>query len=79
MSPAVIAFVLVTGFATAPGSTHNSFLTIGGIANENECHKVALAIGAINHKCIPYEMAVPQANLADAVQDGIQDGDVVLQ
>jgi hypothetical protein len=57
----------------------NSFLTVPGPASENECHKLALPMGAINHKCYAYELAVPHASLADAVQDAVQDGDVVLQ
>jgi hypothetical protein len=78
MTPAVvIAFVLATGFQAAPGSPLNSFLTVPGLASENECHKLALAMGAINHKCYAYEMAVPHADVADAVQDELQDQGVI--
>ena len=78
MTPAVvIAFVLATGFNVAPNNPAVSYVTIGGIADENACHKLALAMGAIVHKCYPYEIAVPHADVADAVQDTLQDEGVI--
>ena len=71
MTPAVIAFVLITGFTLNNGAITS--IVIPGLADENECHKLALAMGAINHKCYPSEMAVPHTDVADAVQDTLQD------
>ena len=76
MSP-VIAFVLATGFIAGPGSNLTSYTTVPGLASENECHKLALAMGAINHKCYPSEMAVPHTDVADAVQDTLQDEGII--
>jgi hypothetical protein len=76
MSP-VIAFVLVTAFSAPNGSQFS--VVIPNIASEHACHQVAFDLNAPNHKCIEYPLAVPHLGLADAVQDAVQDGDVVLQ
>ena len=55
---ATIAFVLVTGFGSP--QTGTSFIVVSSLYDESECHRVALELGAKNHKCIEYRLAVPQ-------------------
>ena len=76
MSP-VIAFVLVTAFS-APNQSQWG-VVIPDIASERACHQVALDLNAPNHKCIEYPLAVANTNIADAVQDAVQDGDAVIR
>jgi hypothetical protein len=71
----VIAFVLATGFTQPNGNV--IWITIPGIANENACHALALKMGAIKHACHQYEMATPHTDVADAVQDELQDSGIV--
>jgi hypothetical protein len=75
MTPAVIAFVLITGF-TAPNGSLTS-IVVPGLYDENECHKLALKINAPKHGCIEYRMATPHRDVADAVQDELQDQGVI--
>ena len=72
MTPAVIAFVLVTGFTLNNGAITS--IVIPGLADENECHKLALKLNTPKHGCIEYRMAAPQIDMADAIQDAQQDG-----
>jgi hypothetical protein len=79
MTPAVIAYVLITGFARPGGA--NSTIVVSALYDQSECHRIALEIGAKNHKCIEYRMAVPEIDavahavtIADAIQDAQQDG-----
>jgi hypothetical protein len=72
MSP-VLAFILYAGFTTPNGSVVP--IIVSGLANESECHRVALDMFVSKHKCIEYMMAVPQIDVDDAVQDALQDGD----
>jgi hypothetical protein len=67
----VLAFVLVTGFTLNNGSV--STIVVPGIADENECHKLALKLNTPKHGCFEYRMATPHADVADAVQDKLQD------
>ena len=52
-------------------------IVVPGIADENECHKLALKINAPKHACFECRMAVPHADVADAVQDELQDQGVI--
>jgi hypothetical protein len=79
MNPAVIAFVLVTGFGSP--QTGTSFVVVSSLYDEAECHRVALELGAAKHKCIEYRLAIPQidasanaVSVADAIADLEQDG-----
>jgi hypothetical protein len=70
-----IAFVLVTGFTLNNGSVTS--IVIPGLADENECHKLALKLNTPKHGCLEYRMAVPPldaVSAADAIQDASQDG-----
>jgi hypothetical protein len=69
------AFVLVTGFTGTNGSV--ATIVIPGLADENECHKLALKINAPKHGCFEYRMATPHADVADAVQDELQDSGII--
>jgi hypothetical protein len=75
MSP-VIAFLFVAGFGNlgAPGSY---FITVPGVASENACHQLAIKLNAPKHGCFSYEMATPHLDMADAVQDELQDNGVI--
>jgi len=68
----VVAFVLVTGFSLNNGSVTS--IVVPGLADENECHKLALKINAPKHGCFEYRMAAPHIDMADVVQDARQDG-----
>jgi hypothetical protein len=68
----VVAFVLVTGFTTNTGGITS--IVVPSIADENECHKLALKINTPKHGCFEYKMAAPQMDMADAIQDAQQDG-----
>jgi hypothetical protein len=70
-----LAFVLVTGFTSNTGAM--ATIVVPGLADENECHKLALKINAPKHGCFEYRMATPHADVADAVQDELQDQGVV--
>jgi hypothetical protein len=70
-----LAFVLVTGFTAANGSA--SLVVIPGLYDENECHKLALKLNAPKHGCVEYRMAVPHTDVADAVQDTLQDEGII--
>ena len=63
---------LITGFPANNGAI--ATIVIPGLADENECHKLALKINAPKHGCFEYRMAVPHIDMADAVQDELQDG-----
>jgi len=71
MTPAAIAFLLVTGFGNP-----NSFITVPGLADENSCHALALTMNAIKHLCFEHRMAAPHTDVADAVQDELQDSGI---
>ena len=73
MTPAAIAFLLVTGL----GRIADSFITVPGLADENECHKLALKMNAPKHLCFEYRMAAPHTDVADAVQDELQDRGII--
>ena len=66
-----LAFVLVTGFTLNNGAI--STIVIPGLADENECHKLALKLNTPKHGCFEYRIAVPHTDVADAVQDELQD------
>jgi hypothetical protein len=68
----VVAFVLVTGFTTNTGAVTS--IVIPGLADENECHKLAVKLNTPKHGCIEYRMAGPQIDMADIIQDAQQDG-----
>jgi hypothetical protein len=72
-----LAFVLFTGF-TAPNGAMMS-VVIPGIYDENECHKLAIKINAPKHACFEYRIAVSHADVADAVQDVIQDDPSIIR
>ena len=67
-----LAFVLVTGFTTNTGAMAS--IVVPGLADENECHKLALKINTPKHGCFEYKMAAPYIDVADAIQDAQQDG-----
>ena len=52
-------------------------VVIPGIYDENECHKLAIKINAPKHACFEYRIAVSHADVADAVQDELQDQGVI--
>ena len=70
-----LAFVLFTGFAAPNGSTMS--VIIPGIYDENECHKLALKLNAPKHGCFEYRIATLHADVADAVQDELQDSGII--
>ena len=70
-----LAFVLATGFTMNNGAV--STIVIPGIANQNECSKLALKLGAAKYSCIEYRIAVPHSDVADAVQDELQDSGII--
>jgi hypothetical protein len=70
-----LAFVLVTGFTSNTGAI--STIVVPGLFDENECHKLALKINAPHHGCFEYRIAVPHPDIADAVQDELQDLNVI--
>ena len=70
-----LAFVLVTGFTSNTGAM--ATIVVPGIYDENECHKLALKINAPKHGCFGYRLAAPHADVADAVQDELQDSGVI--
>ena len=72
MTPAAIAFLLVTGFGNP-----DSFITVPGLADENSCHALALKMNAIKHLCFEHRMAAPHTDVADAVQDELQDSGII--
>ena len=61
---------------TAPNGSMMS-VVIPGIYDENECHKLAIKINAPKHACFEYRIAVSHADVADAVQDELQDQGVI--
>jgi hypothetical protein len=67
-----LAFVLVTGFTLNNGAI--STIVVPGLADENECHKLALKLNTPKHGCFEYRMAVPHIDVSDAIQDAQQDG-----
>jgi hypothetical protein len=69
-----LAFVLVTGFTMNNGAV--STVVIPGLADENECRKLALKLNTPKHGCIEYRMTAPQFDMADAIQDAQQDGTI---
>jgi hypothetical protein len=75
MTP-VMAFVFLAAFGPIPGGGSYS-IVIPGIYDENECHKVALKVNAPNHLCVGYRIAVPHTDVADAVQDELQDSGII--
>ena len=70
-----LAFVLITGFTANNGAI--STIVVPGIFDENECHKLALKINAPKHGCFEYRIATQQVDMADAVQDVLQDDAVI--
>ena len=70
-----LAFVLVTGFTSNTGAM--ATIVIRGIADENECHKLALKLNTPKHGCFEYRIATPHADVADAVQDELQDSGII--
>ena len=71
MTPAM-AFVFLATFGPIPGGGSYSI-----VIPENECHKVAIKINAPKHVCVEYRIAVPHTDVADAVQDELQDSGVI--
>ena len=70
-----LAFVLVTGFTLNNGSV--STIVVPGLVDENECHKLALKLNTPKHGCFEYRVATPHADVADAVQDELQDSGII--
>jgi len=70
-----VTFVLVTGFTNNTGAM--ATIVVPGIADENECHKLALKLNTPKHACFEYRLAVPHADVADAVQDELQDSGII--
>ena len=70
-----LAFVLVTGFTLNNGSV--STIVVPGLADENECHKLALKLNTPKHGCFEYRIATPHADVADAVHDELQDSGII--
>jgi hypothetical protein len=70
-----LAFVLVTGFTLNNGSV--STIVVPGLADENECHKLALKLNTPKHGCFEYRIATPHADVADADQDELQDSGII--
>jgi len=70
-----LAFVLVTGFTSNTGAM--ATIVIPGLADENECHKLALKLNTPKHGCFEYRIATPQVDMADAVQDELQDSGII--
>ena len=67
-----LAFVLVTGFTNNTGAI--ATIVVPGIADQNECAKLAIKLGAAKYGCFEYRMAAPHVDMADAIQDAQQDG-----
>jgi hypothetical protein len=44
---------------------------------KNECHKLALKLNTPKHGCFEYRIATPHADVADAVQDELQDSGII--
>ena len=74
-----LAFVLVTGFTLNNGAI--STIVVPGLADENECHKLALKLNTPKHGCFEYRMAVPHIDLyaAECSPSAPQEGPVRLQ
>jgi hypothetical protein len=70
-----LAFVLVTGFTSNTGAM--ATIVVPGLADENECHTLALKINTPKHGCFEYRIATPHADVADAVQDELQDSGII--
>ena len=70
-----LAFALVTGFTGTNGAI--ATIVVPGLADENECHKLALKLNTPKHGCFEYRIATPHADVADAVQDELQDSGIV--
>ena len=70
-----LAFVLVTGFTNNTGAM--ATIVVPGLADENECHKLALKLNPPKHGCFEYRIATPHADVADAVQDELQDSGII--
>jgi hypothetical protein len=70
-----LAFVLITGFTANNGAM--ATIVVPGLADENACHALALKIGAAKHGCFEYKMATSHADVADAVQDELQDSGII--
>ena len=70
-----LAFVLVTGFTNNTGAM--ATIVVPGLADENECHKLALKLNTPKHGCFEYRIATPHADVADAVQDELQDSGII--
>ena len=70
-----LAFVLVTGFTSNAGAM--ATIVVPGIYDENECHKLALKLNAPKHGRFEYRIATPHADVADAVQDELQDSGII--
>jgi hypothetical protein len=65
----------LAGFTSNTGAM--ATIVIPGIYDENECHKLALKINAPKHGCFEYRLAVSHADVADTVQDTLQDEGVI--
>jgi hypothetical protein len=50
---------------------------VPGLADENECHKLALKLNTPKLGCFEYRIAAPHADVADAVQDELQDRGII--
>ena len=49
-----LAFVLVTGFTSNTGAM--ATIVVPGLADENECHKLALKLNTPKHGCLSIEL-----------------------
>lgn len=73
MTPSAIAFLLVTGF-TAPGG-QATFLSVPGLSDENECHRLALKLGVQKHGCFEYR--VPAVSEDNAIENDAAEASAV--
>jgi hypothetical protein len=75
MNPATLAFVFIAFFGN-PGQ-QGTAVVVPGIYDENECHKLAIKLNAPHHGCYEYRIASPHTDVADAVQDELQDSGII--
>jgi hypothetical protein len=65
----------VTGFTLNNGSV--STIVVPSLGDENDCHKLSLKLNTPKHGCFEYRIAPPHADVADAVQNELQDSGII--
>jgi hypothetical protein len=65
----------VTGFTLNNGSV--STIVVPSLGDENDCHKLSLKLNTPKHGCFEYRIAPPNADVADAVQNELQDSGII--